>query len=169
MKTKQNQQGAVLLIGLIMVIVLSVLIAGSVKTTLLQQKMTVNLRDKDLSFQAAESALRAGELYLQDTDEGTLSTAFDDSNGLYQFNKSRDLSSDTSWSSLSTVDIASLHQVRGKAGYMVEELPPIKAPGESLAIPMDEKSHYYRVTSKSKGGTDNAETILQSTYKKNGG
>lgn len=166
---KKNQSGAVLLVGLIMVVVLSVLVASSVKTTLLQQKMTTNLRDKDLSFQAAESALRAGELYLQTTEEDVLSTAFDNTKGLYQFDNTRDLADDATWSKLSTQEIASLHQVVGKAAYLIEELPPIKVAGESLAMPMDEKSHYYRVTSKSKGGTTHSETVLQSTYRKNGG
>jgi len=169
MNTKQKQSGAVLIVGLIMVIVLMVLVTASVKTTLLQQQMTTNLRDKNLSFQAAESALRTGEVYLEETGEGVLSTSFDNTNGLYQFDNTRMLANDAIWDNLSTVEISQMHQVVGKAVYLIEELPPINAPGESLAIPMEKKSHYYRVTSKSKGGTDSAKTVLQSTYKKNGG
>ncbi len=166
MKLKKQQTGAVLLVGLIMVLVLSVVVAASTKTTILQQKMTSNLRDKELSFQAAESALRSGEVYLQDTSEADLSYIFDNTNGLYAFDQDRHLDNETEWTNISKILNEKLFQLKHKAAMVIEELPPLNAIGNSVQAGLPVASHYYRVTSTSKGGTDNSLTILQSTYKK---
>ncbi len=166
MKFKQQQSGAVLLVGLVMVMVLSVIVAAAVQTTLTQQKMTTNMRDKELSFQGAESALRAGEAYLDKTAVETLNSAFDNTNGLYQFDAARNLAEPQNWANLSSVETLNAHQVVGKPVYLIEELPPINAVGNSIQLGKTKHSHYYRVTSKSKGGTASALSILQSTYKK---
>ncbi len=166
MKRSHKQSGAVLLIGLVMVMVLSIIAAAAVQTTLMQQKMTTNMRDKELSFQGAESALRAAEAYLDKTAVETLNSAFDNTNGLYQYDANRNLAEIQNWDDLSVVETANAHQVVGKPVYLIEELPPINAVGNSLQLGKTKQSHYYRVTSKSKGGTQSALSILQSTYKK---
>ena len=166
---KSKQSGAVLLVGIVMLMVLSLVVIMSAKTSVLQQKMTTNQRDKELSFQAAESALRAGESYIKNTEESTLSTIFNNTNGLYQFDKTKDFGRETTWANLSTVETSTHFQVKEKAFYLIEELPSISAIGASLAMPKADNSHYYRITSRSKGGTDNTRTVLQSVYKKSGG
>lgn len=167
MTSVKHQSGAVLFVGLIMVLVLSILVVASTRTTLLQQKMTANLRDKDLSFQAAESALRTAETYLQQTSVKNLSVAFDNANGLYQFNQERRLEDVDSWSDVNSKEVdGAYYQIRQKPVYLIEELPPIIALGNTLESGKPVNSHYYRVTSKSMGGTDSSVTILQSTYKK---
>jgi type IV pilus assembly protein PilX len=56
-----SQSGVVLVISLIMLLLLTVIGSTAMQTTSLEEKMAGNLRDKDLAFQAAESALRAAE------------------------------------------------------------------------------------------------------------
>jgi type IV pilus assembly protein PilX len=63
-----QQHGAVLAISLILLFALVVLgIAGS-QVTSLEEKMAGNLRQRNLAFQAAESALLDAELFLQGND-----------------------------------------------------------------------------------------------------
>ncbi len=60
-----RQIGAVLVISLLILLVLTILGMSAMGTAGLEEKMAGNARAKDLSFQAAESALRAGEARFQ--------------------------------------------------------------------------------------------------------
>lgn len=55
MRYKQN--GAALIVGLIILMVLSLLGITSMNNSILEEKMSGNLRNQDLSFQTAESGL----------------------------------------------------------------------------------------------------------------
>lgn len=57
----KKQKGATLIIALIMLLLLTIIGMASISDTNLQEKMAGNLRDKNIAFQAAESALRKGE------------------------------------------------------------------------------------------------------------
>lgn len=162
----KRQDGAVLIVGLVMVLVLSILVGAGVRSTILQQKMATNLRDKELAFQSAESALKDGENYLASSTETDLANIFDDTKGLYTFDKNRTLADESDWSNLNVRDSKRLFQVKEKPVHIIEELPHIEAPGNSLASPKIITGAYYRITSKSKGGTDASLSVLQSMYKK---
>jgi len=56
-----NQSGVVLVISLIILLLLTIIGLTAMQTTALEEKMAGNLRDKNLAFQAAESALRVAE------------------------------------------------------------------------------------------------------------
>lgn len=56
-----RQQGAVLLVALIMLLLLTILGAAAMRDTNLQERMAGNMRDHNLAFQAAEAALRFAE------------------------------------------------------------------------------------------------------------
>jgi type IV pilus assembly protein PilX len=60
-----QQRGAVLIVSLLILLVLTVVGISSSRTTTLEEKMAGNMRDKDVSFQAAEAAIREGELWLK--------------------------------------------------------------------------------------------------------
>lgn len=57
----QRQSGAVLIIGLILLVVLTLLGVQGMRTNVAQERMAGNMRERNLAFQAAEAALRAGE------------------------------------------------------------------------------------------------------------
>lgn len=57
-----HQSGAVLIISLIMLLLLTLIGTSSMQTTSLEEKMAGNFRDRNLAFQAAESAIRDAEL-----------------------------------------------------------------------------------------------------------
>ena len=56
-----NQKGAALIVSLIILALMTLLGLSSISTSSLEEKMTANLRDHELAFQAAEIALRDAE------------------------------------------------------------------------------------------------------------
>ncbi len=61
----KTQAGVVLVVSLIILLLLTIIGLSAMQTTALEERMAGNLRDKDLAFQVAESALRAAELSVQ--------------------------------------------------------------------------------------------------------
>ena len=61
---RNKEQGAILFLALILLLVMTVLILASVRGTALQERMAANLYDRSLAFQAAEAALREAERWV---------------------------------------------------------------------------------------------------------
>jgi type IV pilus assembly protein PilX len=59
------QRGASLVVVLILLLVVTLLGLAVLRSTLLEERMTANMLDRSLGFQAAESALREGEALAQ--------------------------------------------------------------------------------------------------------
>lgn len=57
----RHQQGAVLVVVLVLLLVMTLLGLASLRGTVMEERMTANLRDRGLGFQAAEAALREAE------------------------------------------------------------------------------------------------------------
>ncbi|SER12540.1 type IV pilus assembly protein PilX [Amphritea atlantica] len=84
MMPKNREQGAVLIIALIFVLILTLIGVSSMQGTTLQEKMSGNLRDRSVAFNAAEAALREGENSAYDSyDNGTLEYIGDSVSGSY--------------------------------------------------------------------------------------
>ena len=170
MKSQKKQEGTVLIIGTVMLLILSVIVIASGKTTMLQQKMSNNLRDRELAFQSAETAIRTGEKLLQNSTKLELKNLVFDSdgtNGYYSFDIDRALKEESDWSDLNTLSSEDgLYQVKEPPVYIIENIVGIQPPGGSLQVPKSNDSNYYRITSKAKGGTDGSLVVLQSIYKK---
>ena len=56
-----KQRGAVLIVALIMLLLLTIIGLSSMRDTSLQENMAGNMRDSNLALQASEAALRQGE------------------------------------------------------------------------------------------------------------
>ncbi len=69
MKLKQN--GSVLIISLMLLIVMTILGLSSINSTIMEERMAGNLRNSNLSFMAAESALRSAEQKIADYTKNT--------------------------------------------------------------------------------------------------
>ena len=72
MANQHNQQGAVLITGLIFMVVLTLLAVASMRNTGLEEKMAANAQNQNMAFQAAEAALRQG---LSQIYSGTITSA----------------------------------------------------------------------------------------------
>jgi type IV pilus assembly protein PilX len=60
-RTGSHEQGAVLVVGLIILIVLTLLGVQAMRSNVSQERMASNMRERNVAFQAAEAALRVGE------------------------------------------------------------------------------------------------------------
>ncbi|MFB1487588.1 MULTISPECIES: PilX N-terminal domain-containing pilus assembly protein [unclassified Thiocapsa] len=56
-----RQKGVVLIVALMFILVMSIVGVTAMHSTIMQERMAGNARDRNLAFQAAEAALRAGE------------------------------------------------------------------------------------------------------------
>lgn len=57
----RHQKGALLIVALIMVLLMTIVGMAAIRGTGLQESMAGNVRERNIAFQAAESALRSGE------------------------------------------------------------------------------------------------------------
>jgi len=161
-----KQQGAALIVSLLLLLVMTLLGINAVMTTTMEEKMAGNIRNKNLSFQAAETALREGEAIAANLDD---TTVFNGTNGLYDRWEPTG-SNEELWqqSGINWQDATKVKGVASAPQYIVEdfsdsprdkncmlELPP--PPGCMLPV--------YRVTARGTGQNDTATTVLQTTYK----
>lgn len=82
--TAQAQHGAVLLVSLMILLIMTVLGIAAMSGTTMEEKMAANSQQRQQAFQAAETALRDAEVWLT-TSVTTLDDLiqFDGSSGLY--------------------------------------------------------------------------------------
>lgn len=62
--SRRHQQGVALAVALVLLLVMSVLGVASLRTSLMEERMSGALLDRGLAFQAAEGGLREGESLL---------------------------------------------------------------------------------------------------------
>ncbi len=62
---QKHQSGVALIIGLIVLLVLTIIMISALKVTTLEERMAGNSQDHNVAFQAAESALREAEAYIE--------------------------------------------------------------------------------------------------------
>jgi type IV pilus assembly protein PilX len=168
-RARQSQSGAVLIVCLMMLMVMTLLGISSITSTTLEEKMAGNVRNKHLSFQATEAALRAGET----TSSGlTNATVYDGTNGLYSRSEPGqsdyplwEQASGINWQDVSTTSAG----VTVEPQYILEYFGSAPRDENCPLDPSQAATCYlpiYRVTAQGWGLNTNAQTILQSTYKK---
>lgn len=62
-----KQRGAILVLSILLLIVLTIISISSITTTVLQEKSTHNVFNTQLAFQASETALRSAEEFIRST------------------------------------------------------------------------------------------------------
>ena len=77
---RRQSQGISLVISLVLVVIMAMMAAASMRGTQLEERMSGNLYDRELAFQSTENTLREAETLLQ---SGIKSSAFNGTNGLY--------------------------------------------------------------------------------------
>ena len=169
----QDQSGAVLIISMIMLLLLTLIGVTGTGVTGLEEKMAGNMRDSNLAFQAAESALKAGEVYL-----GTTSTlpAFNCTNGLYPAQgtgcTTTNVTSTTApmppvweninWSINSVLYVGVLANLNANPRYIIEKMPCRDANLDGDCGDGNLDQNVYRVTARATGGTADTVVIVQS-------
>lgn len=176
LKTHRREAGAVLVVGLVMVLLISIIGVSAIRGSNLQESMAGNMRERNLAFQASESALRIGEGMVSDQVSRPLMT---DSLGLYNDTFRTPASSvltfsDADWKDATKVRVTalSLEYLSREPTYIVEQLDPdigIGAAMEGSAIDLEGMQNTgditpYRVTARGFGGAVNSIKTLQTSY-----
>ena len=142
-----NQRGWVLVVGLVILVMLTILSMALMKTTRLEEKMAGATRDMNLSFQAAETALRAAETFIESQTDAS---GFDTLVG-----EPKDPFTIDYWDDAEVID-GELEGVASPPRYVIKKIDD-----EDDTAPT-----VFRVTVRGTGGTNNRATLLRSHYAK---
>ncbi len=165
----RTQRGAVLIVSLVILLVLTIISIAGVQNSTMEERMAGNYRDRFAAFQAAEAALRFGE---NDVGVATIFGVlpFDGNLGTFDVTEvvgagSADWDDPTNYAR--TVNASTLSGIKSPPVYYIERLPKIPLPKSSLVVGFQSKPkdiQYYRVTGKGFGSSGKAEVVLQSVY-----
>ncbi len=169
LSTQGAQRGAALAVGLVFLLLLTLLGVTSVTRSTLQEKMSGNLRDLTMAFEASETSLRDGEAYLSaltgpPPNDKSLSDPM--AGGVWAFNGAGDFtdsSHDIGWWNTNGISYAStVDKVAVQPRYMIEERKYIRS--NEILFATTSGTYVYRVTAHGVGATPNARSVVQSTY-----
>ena len=175
----ERQQGAALITGLILLIVMTLIAVTGMQTTTLEEKMAGNMRNQDLAFQASEAGLRDGEALLSPANISdrpetcssapcncTTSSCNVWEQNLYDatdFGQQIESWWTTNGQELGTSGTQDLAEVKEDPRYIIQELE-FKPDSFVRGTGLPQGRHYYRITARGKGGTDTSVAIVESTY-----
>lgn len=168
-KGLRSQRGVVLVVCLLLMLVMSIISAGALRSTTLQERMAGNARDTNSAFQAAEAALRAAERILAGPNPGP----FTGSHGLFQDcdDSTNSACMPPDWSDMSATGWADVSSFGGGVNrdpqFYIEEmddiaLPPVSLAADTPAAPIT----MYRITARGFGVSSNAMVVLRSIYRR---
>jgi type IV pilus assembly protein PilX len=173
------QAGAALIVSLLFLLIMTLIGVTAMQVATLEERMSGNLRSKNMAFQSAETALRAGEAALNTLLASAVPPAFDCANGMYGRAAPNDADCDgvsddlpvwqtVDWNSNAVVTV-NLDGVPNPPAYIIEYMykdiglsskcdPPVGDPPASTC------QCYYRITARGTGNSSSSVSILQSTY-----
>lgn len=176
---RRAQGGAALAVSLVMLLLMTMIGLAGMQSTVLEERMTGNLRDRDLAFKAAESALQNAESLL---DPSTALPTFSDAgtSGFYSRTSTAvpDWKASSTWTtanSLGSYTGGTLAKVKTLPSFFIEELAYTTTMSSSTGGGLEAGAQlasqsgtntYYRITARGTGGTDNAEVIVQSVFRR---
>jgi type IV pilus assembly protein PilX len=171
----RQQRGWILVIGLVVLVMLSIIAIALMRTTMMEEKMAGANRDINLSFEAAETALRGAEIFIENQSDDSLFATT--GTGLYAQGTSDDdierppFELD-SWKPENNHSIALSSAPVGVTSaprYMIKKVGESGDEG-SLNLggygetDLSQKSVIYRITARGTGGNDSTQTVLRSHY-----
>ncbi|WP_275097937.1 pilus assembly PilX family protein [Sedimenticola hydrogenitrophicus] len=143
-----QQGGAVLLVSLIFLILLTILGVSAMQTTLLQERMAGNMRDLNLAFQASEAALRGGEAWLP-ANTATAEAA-------------SELADPAGWDGSGGTSVTGFSPPL--ASDPVYHVGPPQRVRIGIGLSPPEFRYIYPVTARGVGGTSTTVTVVQSMF-----
>ena len=167
-----HQQGVALIMAMVFLLMMNLLALTAVNTAALEEKMANNTGDKNVAFQAAESALLAGEIWIGGQLNKPVFNPANTIDGLHLRSMTGTPIWDEStgvWSSTDTFSYAGLSGVSAQPRYIVEDLGEITDNKGSLVLPINYKSsgkNLFRITARGNGATGTSVTVVQSVYEK---
>lgn len=171
--SRTAQRGALLIVCLIFLTVLTLMALTSMDTSVTEERMAGNMQDYNQAFEAAEVAMEAAEAWLAAQVELPTASATGAAEVWTQDGPDPDADSvswweerDAAWWEDYGIAATGLDQVSEQPRYVIEEYF-VSTDGQSLAIGTGEVSStrvLHRITARGVGGSTDSEVMLQSTY-----
>lgn len=169
-RLQRNQRGSALIFGMIFLLVMTMLGVTAMQSTALEERMAGNMRDRGISLQAAELALRAGDA------DALESPADGDGRYDYLASPAPEATTPLHWAAANVRDwVSGLKLIDADADpntafpgvaeeprYWLEKRPN-RTEGGSLEAGIAPVVEVYEVTSRSTGASGNATVVLRST------
>lgn len=163
-----TQQGIALVISLLLLLAITLVAVSSMQSSLLQERMSANLYDKQLSYQQVEAALLEAEVLLNVNDP----VALIDGLGVYDLPVAgaEDRWNDTAvqWLSATALD----DQNTTNAVYLIEYMGDWPYPPECADVASKDKisvgclSPTFRITARTVSDNGRAVVMLQSLFRR---
>jgi type IV pilus assembly protein PilX len=162
----RHQSGMALITGLIFMVTLTLIAIAAMRTTTLEERMSGNARDRDLAFQSAEAALRAGQLVLEGAALPSFASGTAHTPRIAQGTLSDYWKTTHPW----TTQSVAAWQPAGTSTaprYVIEEMGVAAGGGGGgLGIGAINDEGIYRVTARGVGSSANTVVILQAVYER---
>jgi len=174
LKSFGKNTGAALITCLMLLVVMTLLGVSAITTSTMEEKMAGNVRNKHISFHAAETALRAGETIAANLPADTVFTDATNptgtTTGLYSRSNALDANyplwddDSAAWQDVTTSDSLVVQDPQ----YIIESYS--NAPRDNdcileVPLPAGCMLPVYRITARGWGINTNGISIIQSTYK----
>ncbi len=169
-----TQKGAILVIVLVLLLVMTLIGVSAMQNTALEEQMAGNFADRNMAFQASESGLRDASEWIQ----GFLTKPDATANGSSDIWSAGSIAADPAdsqfdWASKGinygdkTNNSANEFSTHYAApSFVVEETAFIPDGLDPEARARGQGINYYTVSSIGRGGSDSAESVLQVVYEK---
>ena len=190
--SRKNQQGVALFISLVMLLILTILGVSAVQTTALQERMSRNSFDSNMAFQAAESAVRDAEQYIETNFNSLIDfdAAGAEDEGLYYANAWDEA---PNWEAIdwdvdqectetarptgvmlagTTTGTTSVPNVCVQPKFIIEWVRRVESDEDLLNLDNigqgtgAGRTQVFRITAMGTGGTESAHVMVQTTYGK---
>jgi len=183
-----RQQGVVLLVGLIMLLLMTIVGLAAIRGSNLQEVMAGNMRERQVAFQTAEAGLRVGEQFIE--NQNLEAMAFDGNAVDWQLpdlnqplNRAAvglpviDNWNQAAWqvnANSAVADLSGMHAA-GPPLYVVERLEvPVQdqagvdGSGIDLGSTQNmEPPEVYRLSSRGESASGSSDAVVQISYRKN--
>jgi len=166
MKSHRTQQGVVLAVALIMLVLVTLLGMSAMRSTIMEERMASNSRNENIAFQLAETALRQAEFNLNAAPQATqLIDALSLSVGLGSCEillNTRNFLLPASWDAAACLYAGEAYS-GGPARtphYFIEYMPTPDPTGSGGS-----RECFYRITARGYGPDSNSAVTLQTTFR----
>ncbi len=165
------QQGAVLIVSLIMLLIMTIIGLSAMQSTVLEEKMAGNYRNSNIAFQAAETALRDSEKDIA-CNNSSCTTRTAPISGISNFDANCTNGLCAGWSPSVWADATKMGNAvsyGAKTGVIaipgVASQPDYLIEGKKcMGLGWASWKYCYRITTIGYGGTQNAQRLVQEVY-----
>jgi type IV pilus assembly protein PilX len=167
------QRGAILIMCLIFLTVLTLMAVTGMDTSVTEERMAGNMQDYNQAFEAAEVAMEEAEAWLGSqldmptaNNAGTAEVWTEDGPDPDADSVSWWAERDATWWNANAESVSGLQQVAQQPQYVIEEYF-VSTDGQALNQGNGEQAPtrvLHRITARGVGSSGDAEVLLQSTY-----